>query len=322
MSVWAGYFQKNATKLLLAAFFDCQAGKSGVNNISNSCKFTYTMWKYIIISSILLLGGSYMLYSETHKALTGPENGTTSELALIQEQLDQDITTKTGRYTAKMEQAYQIVRKEAQEANVEKENAAKLKAEQVRSDAEEVRAEYEAEENDLKAETDTRRAELRNVIAKTAPLVSLDENSAEPSEIVAAAKALMDENARLEGEIESENSQIAALGAESERLNGLIDAARKLGQDRQARISPPVLKCAVSYVDASYSFLTLNAGIDNGGVVIGSRLAVMRGGKKICELNVTNVQSRESVAEVVKGSMLAGERVKLGDQVVSVRDDK
>ena len=48
----------------------------------------------------------------------------------------------------------------------------------------------------------------------------------------------------------------------------------------------------------------------------------MRGGKKICELNVTNVRSRESVAEVVKGSMLAGERVKLGDQVVSVRDDK
>ena len=102
----------------------------------------------------------------------------------------------------------------------------------------------------------------------------------------------------------------------------MIDAARKLGQDRQARISPPELKCQVSYVDPGYAFMTLNAGIDNGGVVIGSRLSVMRGDRKICELSVTNVQSRESVAYVVKGTMLAGERVKVGDTVVSVRTDK
>ena len=205
-------------------------------------------------------------------------------------------------------------------AEIENEKAILSQLEKESAHARSMGDEYKDKSDTLKSETDTRRAELRNVIAKTAPLVNLDENSAEPSEIVAAAKALMDENARLEGEIETENSQIAALGAESERLNGLIDAARKLGQDRQARISPPVLKCAVSYVDASYSFLTLNAGIDNGGVVIGSRLAVMRGGKKICELNVTNVQSRKSVAEVVKGSMKKDERVKVGDIVVSVKN--
>ena len=132
----------------------------------------------------------------------------------------------------------------------------------------------------------------------------------------------MDENIELQSKIDAENDQIATLGAESDRLNGLIDAARKLGQDRQARISPPELKCSVTYVDPGYAFITLNAGIDNGGVVIGSRLAVMRGDKKICELNVTNVQARESIAYVVKKSMLAGEAVKVGDRVVSVRNDK
>ena len=119
----------------------------------------------------------------------------------------------------------------------------------------------------------------------------------------------------------AENDVKYIVYTEEEVRSAVQEMARKLGQDRQARLSPPELKCSVTYVDPSYAFLMLNAGIDNGGVVIGSRLAVMRGDKKICELNVTNVQSRQSIAYVVKGTMLAGESVKVGDRVVSVRND-
>lgn len=303
---------------MVLAFFDCQAEKSGVKDISNSCKFTYTMWKYIIISSFVFLGASYYVFSQNHKALT--QSG--GELGLIQERFDSAVKSKTDAYQSKIDAAYRDVRTEWLTGEIAREEEVQQKAEEDAALARSKGDEYKDESDTLKSETETVERELKDVVSKTAPVVDLDPDSSEPAEIIAAAKALMDENIELQSKIDAENDQIATLGAESERLNGLIDAARKLGQDRQARISPPELKCSVTYVDPGYAFITLNAGIDNGGVVIGSRLAVMRGDKKICELNVTNVQARESIAYVVKKSMLAGEAVKVGDRVVSVRNDK
>ncbi|MBR4311302.1 MAG: hypothetical protein IKT79_09745 [Akkermansia sp.] len=276
------------------------------------------MWKYIIISSVLFFGGSFFLFQSNHEAL----NRADGELALILNRFDTAVSAKTQANSEKIAAAYSEVRAKWLAEEIERQKEAQLKAEEDAALARAKGDEYKNESDTLKEETETVKRELKDVVIRTAPVVELDPDSSEPSEIIAAAKSLMDENIVLQSQIDQENEQIAALGAESERLNGLIDAARKLGQDRQARISPPELKCQVSYVDPGYAFMTLNAGIDNGGVVIGSRLAVMRGDRKICELSVTNVQSRESVAYVVKGTMLAGERVKVGDTVVSVRNDK
>lgn len=205
-------------------------------------------------------------------------------------------------------------------AEIENEKAILSQLEKESAHARSMGDEYKDKSDTLKIETIIVERELWAVVSRTAPVVDLDPDSFEPAEIIAAAKALMDENIELQSRIDAEKDQIATLGAESDRLNGLIDAARKLVQERQARISPSELKCSVTYVAPGYAFITLNAGIDNAGVVIGSRLAVMRGDKKICELNVTNVQARESIAYVVKGSMKKGERVKVGDIVVSVKN--
>lgn len=275
------------------------------------------MWKYLIITSIVLLGGSVYLFNTNHKAIT-QDNG---ELALIQERFDSAVKSKTEAYMSKIDAAYRDVRTAWLKTEIERQAEIQQKAEEDAALAQSKGDEYKDERDNLLSETETVKRELENVVSKTAPAVDLDPEGAEPEEIIAAAKALMDANVELQAKIDAENAQIESLGAESERLNGLIDKARKLGQDRQARLSPPELKCSVSYVDPNYAFLMLNAGIDNGGVVIGSRLAVMRGDKKICELNVTNVQSRQSIAYVVKGTKLAGESVKVGDRVVSVRNE-
>jgi hypothetical protein len=126
--------------------------------------------------------------------------------------------------------------------------------------------------------------------------------------------------ARLEQENAQADAAIAAYGAESERLQGLIAAAKKLAQDRQARISPPELNCRVLTADRQWDYILLDAGIDKG-IVIGSRLAVMRGDKKICELNVSLVESNRASCDVVYSTMVTGERVEVGDKVVSVRNN-
>ena len=179
--------------------------------------------------------------------------------------------------------------------------------------------ELKREREYLDEQTEAMERNLKDIISKTAAVVGLDANSSEPSEIIAAAKNLMDENNALRDEIDTEQQTIERLDAESERLNGLINAARKLAKDRQNRLSKPDLNCQVNYVDPNYSFVGLNAGIDNGGVVIGSELAVMRNGKQICVLKVTNAESKSSIAEVKKGSMLKGNRIKEGDKVVPVK---
>ena len=129
----------------------------------------------------------------------------------------------------------------------------------------------------------------------------------------------MDKVVELERSNAEADARIAALGAESERLTALIAAARKLAQDRQARLSPPELKCNVLTADRQWDYVILDAGI-NKGIVIGSRLAVMRNGKKICELNVTLVESTRASCDVVYSTMITGERVEVGDSVVSVRN--
>ncbi len=258
------------------------------------------------------------LFNTNHKAITQSGSG---ELALIQERFDSAVRTKTDAYISKIDAAYRDVRTAWLKDEIVREAERQQKAEEDAALARSKGDEYKDENDTLLSETETVKRELENVVAKTAPAVDMDPDGAEPADIIAAAKALMDANVELQAKIDAENAQIEDLGNQSTRLNELIDAARKLGQDRQARISPPELKCSISYVDPGYAFIMLNAGIDNGGVVIGSRLAVMRGDRKICELNVSNVQSRESIAYVVKGTMLAGERVKVGDRVISVRND-
>jgi electron transport complex protein RnfA len=62
------------------------------------------------------------------------------------------------------------------------------------------------------------------------------------------------------------------------------------------------------------------SGIDKG-IVIGSRLAVMRGEQKVCELTVTLVEGNKSSCDIVYSTMRPGDKVHPGDSVVAVRNN-
>lgn len=272
------------------------------------------MWKYIIIGSVTLFLGASYLFSKNHGAMTAPGG----EIAAIQSQFEQAISKNKNIALDKTIKAYaecqsewlqgQIAANEAKKAEIDG------KIESIRSELEEVNRELES----LTGGLDAIRNQKSEAFAKVAPIVDLDADSATEEEIGEKVKSLMDKNVELEGKNEKENQQIAALGAESERLEKLIADARKLYQDRQARISPADLKCSVVNVSPEYGYVVLDAGIDKG-VVIGSRLAVMRGDKKICELNVSTSESKNSSCDVVVDTLMAGESVQVGDTVVSVR---
>lgn len=273
------------------------------------------MCKYIIIGSITLFLGAAFLFSKNHGAMVAPGG----EIAAVQTQFDQAVSKHKNIALDKTIKAYAEYRaelmKEQQAANEAKKAEVEAKTETVKSEY----ASAEAEFNSITGSLEAIKDEKTNAFAKVAPVVDLDADSATEEEIGEAVKELMAKVVELERSNAEADARIVALGAEHERLTSLIEAARKLAQDRQARLSPPELKCSVLTADRQWDYVILDAGI-NKGIVIGSRLAVMRGDKKICELNVTLVESSRASCDVVYSTMITGERVEVGDSVVSVRN--
>jgi len=273
------------------------------------------MWKYIIIGSVALFLAASYLFNENNKAMAS------GEVTAVQNQYAEAVRKNKEIYLDKTIKEYAAMRTEWFSAEKQREEGLKQDIETETSEVEqeisELTAKYQAIEGDLKR----LREELRNVLIGAATAVGLDPDEADQEQVAEKVRELMESNEALEKKIAEEEATIAALGKESERLNTLITAARKLNQDRQARISPAELACTVLTADPNWDYVILDAGV-NKGIVIGSRLAVERNGKKICELNVTTVEATRTSCEVVYSTLLPGESVKIGDRVKAVRNNK
>ncbi len=274
------------------------------------------MWKYIIIAAVVLFLGACFLFYKTNDAMTGPDG----EVAAFQSQFDMakkkavDIEKDKGikRY-AELRTAYF------------KQQGTKFEEERVNLDAEDVplvqeiakaNADLETAAADFKKYND----ELKDFQRKAAEASGAEVTGEDDIQAIGQSIAgLVEANNALEAQAAAEEKMTAELGAESERTLAMIDAARKLAADRMARLSPVELKCSVVMTDPTWDYVILDAGIDKG-IVIGSRLAVMRGSQKVCELSVTLVEASKSSCDVVYSTMRPGDKVRPGDTVVAVRN--
>lgn len=68
-------------------------------------------------------------------------------------------------------------------------------------------------------------------------------------------------------------------------------------------------------VNNGWNFVVLDIG-DKQGVKVNSPLLVLRGGQMVAKLKITSVEPRQSIADVVGGSMAKGQTVQPGDRVV------
>ncbi|MEG1258497.1 MAG: hypothetical protein RSD12_05645 [Akkermansia sp.] len=140
------------------------------------------------------------------------------------------------------------------------------------------------------------------------------------SDIAGEIESLKKENAGMTEDLANKKSRQESLTVRSEQLvKGAADL-NKLAADQRARISPPTLNTSVRNVYDTWGFLVLNGGA-NAGIVLGSRLAVMRGDTKVAELNVSNVEPNKAAADVIPLTLVEGERIIPGDRVVAVRPE-
>ena len=275
------------------------------------------MWKYIIIGSVVLFGAAAFIFHKNLEALTAPGG----EVAAIQNQYQDAVTKNKNIALDKSIKAYSDMRTEWLNERKGKADTEKAdfegKSQAVEEEISQLSARYDAIEGDFKR----LREELDNTLLGVANSVGLDESTTDPEEVATHVAELMNSNIELEKKVSQEEASITALGEQLNHITNEIAKAKKLQQDRQARISPADLKCSVINCDPKWDYVILDAGIDKG-IVIGSRLAVMRGDKKICELNMTLVETNRASGDVVFSTLLPGESVQAGDTVVSVRNDK
>lgn len=81
---------------------------------------------------------------------------------------------------------------------------------------------------------------------------------------------------------------------------------------------PADFVCRITHIDSVGDFIILDAGA-TAGIAEGDKLSVVRDGYKVCDVSITKTTPSESVAVVVKGTMLLGEQVKVGDTVMNAR---
>lgn len=129
---------------------------------------------------------------------------------------------------------------------------------------------------------------------------------------------------RLQASIAELKEQVATLNTEIERLRGeksstsqvLVAAKTKQSQITSGQ-SFPTMKTTIRSIDRRLGIVTLAAGI-RSGVIGGSRVAVIRAGEKIAELNVKAVSANLATADVVQSSLQEGVNVAPGDIVIPV----
>ncbi|MDP1590950.1 MAG: hypothetical protein Q8M07_24560 [Prosthecobacter sp.] len=107
-----------------------------------------------------------------------------------------------------------------------------------------------------------------------------------------------------------------------ERVAGLTNAAKE-AEDREARGRRGIVdddftaRVAQSYTD--WGFVVINKG-NGGGVFANADLEVKRGKEIVAKLKVRNVEQETSVADLIKGSLAEGERIRPGDLVVAAAE--
>ncbi len=271
------------------------------------------MWKKIIIGSVVLFVASSYLYFSNNDALTSGEG----EVAFLQQQF-RDAADKSKEYHIdRYVKAYADLRTEEftrlKEQYTQEKTELEAESATVREEITKAQELHQAVESELKSI----REELSKLLSDAASAVDMEgDGDLEMREVAEKVTEFIQANAEIERQIAQEDARIAALGAESERLLKLIFDGKKLNQDRQARISPPELNCSVLTSDPQWDYVILDAGVDKG-IVIGSRLNVMRGEEKICELNVTLVESNRASCDVIYSTLKPGDRVRPGDRVIA-----
>lgn len=137
----------------------------------------------------------------------------------------------------------------------------------------------------------------------------------DPQEVIDRDNAAKEKNKELLASLEEVNVVVDAaakkVGAQEEQLGVLQDRQR----DYRAKLANNGSEYRIVAVDPEWGFVVVNAGEDSK-INAQSVFLVSRGGKGVAKLKVSSLEKRQTVADVVDGSLAEGNRLEVGDKVI------
>ena len=274
------------------------------------------MWNKIIIGALVLFLLAFYLFFNNYSAIMAEGGDVKEGLKQFDSLVEQQKTQAQDQYT----KTYAEMRAEWFSSENSRLEDEKNEFDQTRSGVEGEIAEASSKVETAEAEFKRLEAELSDLVEKLSAAVGTEASGDDTDVIAQAFAALHADLKALRIKLDQESARVAHLKSENERVSGLVDKARKLNAERMARVSPASLSTRVVACDPDWDYAIIGAGLDQG-VVLGSRLAVMRGNTKIAELAVTNVEANRASCDVVYSTVIPGESVQAGDLIIAVRNN-
>lgn len=252
------------------------------------------MWKiFLVISSVVLLGSLYLANENRKDKLA-----TLAEVATQKDTLAarSETLAKTEAQIAELEQQIQMLQDQTET----------LETEKVDLDAKVVEAKS-------------------NLTAQEAQLVAAKEKLGEAKSLITdlqEIETLQKEMAQIRVQIEESEIEltqiegaVVAAKVDQERFEKVAAELVALRKDQEAGVIRGEFQTTVKKAYNQWGFVIINGGYDQG-VVNRAQLDVYRRGQPICKLLVTSVEPGESAADIIPGSLVAGQTVQIGDTVV------
>lgn len=177
----------------------------------------------------------------------------------------------------------------------------------------EVVAQQEKLEN-LKKEISDKENQVREQKASIDALADQLKELGDVKELVTKMRRMSDELVQLQSDIEQTTTKLNNLISEKNRTAAIISSYEAENGWRNANLSNPKLNTRISSIFDTYGFVTLPVG-NNGGVVGGSSLDVVRDGEVIAKLLVKTVEASTSAAEVIPDTLRADTVLMVGDEI-------
>lgn len=177
------------------------------------------------------------------------------------------------------------------------------------TDRDDQKAKAEKASTDL-AEATKKLADLNDQLAAIKP-----DPKTGGTDVAAQIKELTDQRDKLQTEA-TEQKQIAeGLKAKEAAEESKLAAQTSKLTHYEKQVSREGLTGRVVAVNPGFNFVVLDVG-DRQGAAIGSPLIVVRDGRAVGKVKITSVEPGSAIADVVAGSMPAGQSVQPGDRVI------
>ena len=252
------------------------------------------MWKVLLVIASVVLGGALYLSFDNMGVFKQKQVDIEVEKKKIAE-----LTVSLDKTSAEVTQLEQSIQMLTEEAST-------LQTAKIDLDAKVVEA--EANQKAQQANFETAKADLEKAKALGGDIAAVEAIQKEMVQIRTQIEEAEIEVTQLEG-------AVASAQVERDRLEKVAAELAALRVDQEAGVIRGEFQSQIKNAYNQWGFVVVAGGNDQG-VVSRSQMDVYRRGQPICRLLVTSVEPSQSIAEIVPGSLTAGQRVQVGDTVV------